>query len=180
LISKTTKSGKSFLYDLFLTFLMNKQIPIQEYYAQLYAKHDKLLENIKQDLPKLEKLLEEVSGHWVYEDMIYRYYHYSFKVFMVQDNTRKIYSALESISPHEPKKIPNQWFNNIISQGAPGIKFELEHNQAWEKTCRPFLEAFFHAKYFLEMAVKYGKEYDKAPNVMGSGWAALAELYNIR
>ena len=62
----------------------------------------------------------------------------------------------------------------------PGIEFKLEHNRKWKKTCRPMIEAFFHAKYFLEMAVKYGKKYDEAPNVMDSGWAALLELYNIR
>jgi hypothetical protein len=155
---------------------MDKPNQLDDY----FAKHDKLLENIKQNLPGLEKLREEISDHWVYEDMIYRYYHQSFKVFRVQAETRKIYAALESISPHEPKKITDSWFNNIISQGAPGIYFGLEHNQKWEKTCRPFLEAFFHAKFFLEMAVKYGKEYDKAPNIMGSGWAALLTIYDIR
>ncbi|MBN2458971.1 hypothetical protein JXB28_01695 [Candidatus Woesearchaeota archaeon] len=153
----------------------------QRYSFEEYkSRHDKLLKNIKESLPTLEKLLAEVSGHWVYEDMVYRFYHWSYKVFWVQENTKKMYSALESISPHDPKKIPNEWFNNIVKQGAPGISFDTDHNETWEKTCRPFLEAFFHAKFFLEMAVKYGKGYDNAPNVMGSGWAALTELYKIR
>jgi translation initiation factor 2 alpha subunit (eIF-2alpha) len=95
--------------------------------------------------------------------MVYRYYHQSFKVFRVQAETKKIYVALESISPHEPKEIPNDWFNNLMMQGAAGEVFKLEHNQKWEETCRPMIEAFFHAKYFLEMAVKYGKKYDEAP-----------------
>lgn len=158
---------------------MDKLKPLIDY----LEKPDKLLKNIKQQLPKLENLLDEVSDHWVYEDMIYRYYHQSFKVFAVQETTRKIYNALESISPHEPKKIPDKWFNNLIRRGAPGIEFKLEHNRKWKKTCRPMIEAFFHAKYFLEMAVKYGKKYSEPPlfpKRMHSGWAALLELYNIR
>jgi hypothetical protein len=145
------------------------------------AKHDVLLNNIKQSLPELEKLLGEVSDHWQYEDSVYRYYHQSFKIYRVQATTQKIYAALENISPHEPKEIPNEWFNNIMMQGAAGKVFKLEHNKEWEKTCRPFLEAFFHAKYFLEMAVKYGKRYKNAPKGrISSGWAALLEIYNIR
>ncbi len=35
------------------------------------------------------------------------------------------------------------------------------------------LEAFFHARYFLEIAMKYGTRLSVAPRVMPSGWAAL-------
>lgn len=41
-------------------------------------------------------------------------------------------------------------------------------------------EAFFHAKYFLEMAVKYGKELDKIPDEeRPSGWAGLLCFFNL-
>jgi hypothetical protein len=42
------------------------------------------------------------------------------------------------------------------------------------------LEAFFHARYFLEMAVKYGRELELPPTLLPSGWAALLYLYNLR
>jgi len=42
------------------------------------------------------------------------------------------------------------------------------------------LEAFFHAKYFLEMAVKYGKQLEEPPQRCPSGWASLLTLYKIR
>ena len=45
---------------------------------------------------------------------------------------------------------------------------------------RPILEAFFHARYMLEMAVKYGKELDRPPNCLPSGWAAFLYLYDLR
>jgi len=42
------------------------------------------------------------------------------------------------------------------------------------------LEAFFHAKYFLEMACKYGRELAEPPETLPSGWAALLCLYGMR
>ena len=42
------------------------------------------------------------------------------------------------------------------------------------------LEAFFHANYFLDMAIKYGEELDEPPSPLPSGWAAVLYLYNIR
>ena len=37
-----------------------------------------------------------------------------------------------------------------------------------------------HAKYFLEMMVRYAKELDTAPSVLPTGWAAILCLYNQR
>ena len=74
----------------------------------------------------------------------------------------------------------NAWFNEIFTQGASGIVFEIDHNNEWTRHTRPMLEAFFHARFFLEMAVKYGKELEHATNILPSGWAALLSLYNIR
>jgi len=139
-----------------------------------------LLQNIKSNLPLLESLLKEVESHWGYEDLVYRYYDQSFRVYHAQERSKEIYKALEMISPHTPKRICDEKFNNLIKKGASGIKWVPEHNQRWEEVCEPMVNAFLHAKYFLEMAVKYGKKYDEAPNVMDSGWAALLELYNIR
>ncbi len=45
---------------------------------------------------------------------------------------------------------------------------------------RPFLEAFFHAKFFLEMAVKYGRKLEEVPEMLPSDWAAFLYFYNLR
>jgi hypothetical protein len=37
-----------------------------------------------------------------------------------------------------------------------------------------------HARYMLEMAVKYGIELDGTPRFLPSGWAALLYLYDLR
>ena len=51
--------------------------------------------SIQMALPRLEQLLERCSGHWGYEDPIYRYYHQSFKVYRLQDTTEAIVVALQ-------------------------------------------------------------------------------------
>jgi hypothetical protein len=50
----------------------------------------------------------------------------------------------------------NAWFRTIVDEGT-GKAFEPEHNQRWLEVTRPIVEAFFHAGYFLEMAVRHGK-----------------------
>jgi hypothetical protein len=135
-----------------------------------------LLDRMKSALPELTALLEKCSSHWVYEDGVYRFYHQSFKVYALQNETLKIVEELRLLSPAGEL---NPWFGKIIAEGT-GRTFSPEHNQEWLEVTRLILEAFFHTKYFLEMAVKYGRELGYPPRVMPSGWAALLYLYNLR
>src|SRR5437773_5507621 len=137
---------------------------------------DMLLRNIKRRLPELEKMLAHVEDHWCMEDGLYRFYHQSFKVYPLQDVTQGICKTLQELFPTRPL---NPWFKEIIAQGT-GHKFELSHNKDWLRHTRPIVEAFFHADYFLKMAVKYGKQLDTAPSPMPSGWAALLYLFDLR
>jgi hypothetical protein len=142
------------------------------------GKDQELLANIKAQLPALTTLWEEVNSHWGYEDPIYRFYHQSFKVYWLQDTTRKIAEALKAIAPEGQNFCAE--FQEIYEAGAAGKQFELEHNDNWTAHTRVFVEAFFHARFFLEMAVKYGNELETAPSMLPSGWAALLCLYNLR
>jgi hypothetical protein len=137
-----------------------------------------LLANIQARWSHLAKLLEDINSHWVYEDLIYRFYHHSFKVYALQNETRRIVAALQRVAPSGTTLSP--LFEAIYHAGASGKRFESEHNKEWAAHTRVFLEAFFHARFFLEMAVKYGKELQTAPMVLPSGWAALLCLYNLR
>lgn len=141
-------------------------------------KDHELLANIQARLSELTELLEEVNSHWVYEDLIYRFYHQSLKVYALQTETKKIVEALQRIAPSGTTFSP--MFEEIYQLGACGKQFEIEHNQHWTVHTRVFLEAFFHAKFFLEMAVKYGKELKAFPTTLPSGLAALLCLYNLR
>jgi hypothetical protein len=134
------------------------------------------LQRLKKALPELEKLLKEVNDHWNYEDGIYRFYHQSFKVFSLQSLTQKIVLSLKELWPDRPI---HPFFEEILKEGTDK-EFEISMNKAWSKNTRPILEAFLHAKYFLEMAVKYAKELDEAPMVMPSGWAGLLYFYEAR
>ena len=135
-----------------------------------------LLSNIKQQLPKLEELLAQVESHWGFEDGFYRFYHQSFKVYSVQQTTREISDILQNLLPGRPM---NQWFCKIVADGTGG-KFEISHNQDWLQHTRPILEAFFHAHFFLKMAVKYGRELQRTPDCLPSGWATVLYLFNLR
>lgn len=53
-------------------------------------------------------------------------------------------------------------------------------NRDWTNETRPILEAFFHAKTFLSLAVRYATSLDHPPRLLPSGWAAVLSLYNVR
>jgi hypothetical protein len=135
-----------------------------------------LFSNLKKQLPNLEKLFKKCSDHWEYEDPIYRFYHHSFKVYGLQDTTREIVEILQALSPNLEL---NPKFLSIVNEGL-GKKFKPEDNARWLENTRPILEAFFHARYFLEMAVKYGNELKYPPNMLPSGWASFLYLFNLR
>lgn len=134
---------------------------------------------LREHLPQLEELLKKVNGEWVYEDMVYRLYHQSFKVYWVQGQTEAIVAALQALAPDLQL---NVWFREIVESGT-GHTFEMSHNQDWLLRGRPMLEAFFHARFMLEMAVRHGKKLKRAkrpPQLLDSGWAAFLYLYNLR
>ncbi len=142
----------------------------------LLEANERLLQAIRGHLPALEALLEEASSHWGYEDPVYRFYHQSFKVYSLQGSTVRMVKALAELAP-EGKL--NRWFSEIVEAGT-GKEFTMEANQRWTAETRPILEAFFHARFFLEMACKYGRELESAPTMLPSGWAALLYLYEMR
>lgn len=158
------------------------RIMMREYFHGQDAPDDRvevkeLFKNLRAEAPALEKLLAELSGHWGYEDPIYRFYHQSFKVYHLQDQTLKIVAKLQALAPNRPL---DERFMRIIREGTGKI-FTMEDNKNWLAVTRPIIEAFFHARYFLEMAVKYGKELEVPPRThIPSGWAAVLYLYNLK
>ena len=142
-----------------------------------YVLQDVLLDSIKERLAELEELMEMASSHWTYEDPLYRFYHGSFKVYHLQEITEQIVHVLQELAPEDCEF--HSFFKEIVNEGT-GIVFEYSHNKEWTKYTRPILEAFFHAKFFLEMVIQYGKRLNKAPGSYPSGWAALLSLYGLR
>jgi hypothetical protein len=134
-----------------------------------------LLESLRRDRQELEKLLGECNGHWGYEDSVYRFYHQSFKVYGLQARTTAIVNRLKALAP---ERALDPWFVQIIEAGT-GKTFKTEDNARWAETTRPIVEAFFHARFFLEMAVRYGN-LSSPPQPMPSGYAALLCLFGLR
>lgn len=135
-----------------------------------------LFSNIKNQLSELTALLTECKSGDIYDDRIYRFYHQSYKVYYLQHTTLKIVDRLKLLLP-EAKL--NPWFMRIVAEGT-GKEFDRRANAQWLDNTRPIVEAFFHAVYFLEMAIKSGREMHEPENLLPSGWAALLHLYNLR
>jgi hypothetical protein len=134
-----------------------------------------LLRSLDSRRSELTALLEECSSHWGFEDPIYRFYHQSFKVYALQNETVRIVRALEGLAPD---RVLNQWFRLIVEQGT-GKTFKQSDNADWTTVTRPIVEAFFHARFFLEMAVRYAA-LREPPLPLPSGYAALLYLYGLR
>lgn len=115
------------------------------------ALESELLKQLKARLPELEALLEKSDSHWHGEDGFYRFYHPSFKVYHLQADTEVIVAALCDLLPGREL---NEDFVRIMDEGT-GRKFEAKDNQRWHEETRPILEAFFHARMMLQLAVRY-------------------------
>ena len=142
----------------------------------MIEKDQQLLEAIKSALPSLNDLLQQMQDE--YEDRVYRFYHQSYKVYSLQECTTQAMRIFKEIGVAVNGDL-NKWFETIAEQGT-NIEFETSHNKNWPLHTRSIIEAFLHAKYFVEMMVKYGGELETAPLVLPSGWAAILELYGQR
>jgi hypothetical protein len=64
-------------------------------------------------------------------------------------------------------------------EAGTGHQFDTSCNDDWPRHTRTILEAFFHARFMLEMAVRYA-DLEEPPQMLPSGWAALLYLYELR
>src|SRR5713101_496191 len=92
-------------------------------------KDDELLSNIRARWSELAGLLEEINSHWVYEDIVYCFYHQSFNVYALQSEIKRIVAALQSVAPKATTFSP--MFEAIYQPGASDKPFEIKHNQQW-------------------------------------------------
>jgi hypothetical protein len=139
------------------------------------AVEQELLAALRRRRPELEALLAACNDHWGYEDPVYRYYHQSFKVYHLQRSTLEIVDQLRSLAPGRPL---DPRFQEIVAAGT-GVQYSPDHNMRWSEVARPLVEAFLHARYFLEMAVRYA-HLEVPPHPLPSGYAALLVLYGLR
>lgn len=134
-----------------------------------------LLRRLKERRQRLGEALSRCSDHWGFEDPVYRFYHQSFKLYALQSETEAVVRELSRLLPGQPL---NAFFLEILDRGT-GRRFSWKDNANWSAATRPIVEAFFHARYFLEMAVRYA-DLETPPNPLPSGYAALLYLYGLR
>lgn len=94
----------------------------------------------------------------------------------LQETTKTIVAALQEL---RSERRLNESFMQIVHNGT-GKTFDPAHNRQWPEVTRPILEAFFHARYFLEMVVRYGRRLEHPPRCLPSGWASVLYLYGLR
>jgi hypothetical protein len=134
-----------------------------------------LVASLRTHRDEIAALFEACSSHWGYEDPLYRFYHQSWKLFELQVQTERIVDLLRCLAPDRPL---NPWFLEIVAAGT-GLTFTMDHNRNWTAATRPIVEAFLHARFFLDMALRYST-LESPPNVLPSGYAALLYLYGLR
>ena len=160
-----------------------------------------LIAAIKTRLPELKQLRDSANAEWLYEDGVYRFYHGSFKVFVLQDFTERVVELILNLAPD---RMLDRRFLEIMAAGT-SKEFRAEKQEGQGDLPRHIVEAYFHARYFVEMLCKYGehaaeleesvhrlvqiiarRKREKPPyplfegDPLPSGWAAVLELFHLR
>lgn len=111
-------------------------------------------------------------------DLIYRFYHQSYKAFVMVNLVRSANDLFTSLAPESTEL--NDWYL-VITHAALSKEFDWNRsNQIWLDKTLPIMQGFWHAKYFLEQMLVVADELEAAPQILPSGWAAVLYLYNLR
>ncbi len=134
-----------------------------------------LLARITAALPELGALRD---SYFVYanEEAVYRFYHQSFKVYSLQSGTEKMVAALVKLVPEGAHL--NPWFRQIVAEGTGNVSDDGTIDD-WPNQACLMVEANHHARYFLTMVCKFGRELEAAPECPSYGWGAVLELYGL-
>ncbi len=144
--------------------------------ATVGAEVNALLARIKASLPELEKLRSSVTSGGGDEDGLFRFYIQHTKVVWLQSNIRAIVEALQNLAPKGGDLHP--WFRQIVAEGMGNVSDDGTIDD-WPEQARRMVEAHHHARYFLVLACKYGRELKAAPECPEFGWGAVLELYGL-
>ena len=155
-------------------------------YEQLFAKklekEKKIIANIHENKEEFEEIQKLIDSQFKgIEDMFYRYYHHSYKVYDLQSITKRMIKLFQNIGECSFYEL-DDLFREIIAQGIEK-EFKQSANMRWSYETRPILEAFFHAQHIMNMMIKYGlpkNPEEEQPGLIAQGWGTVLHLYNIR
>jgi hypothetical protein len=145
-------------------------------------KENEIIAKIHEHRKEIFEIKELILNHKIgIENMFYRFYHSSFKVYDLQSITERMINLFCDIGECHFREL-NPFYIEIVSEGI-NKKFDRSHNIRWTYETRPILEAFYHSYQLLEMMAKYGLEMDpkEEPTIgLNEGWASVLYLYKIR
>ncbi len=89
---------------------------------------------------------------------------------------------MKSLSERERRRQESEQrlIDNISAAREDLFRLLEEMNDRWLQETRPIVEAFFHAKYFLDMICRYADEVKEPQQLLPSGWASVLYLYGLR
>ena len=137
---------------------------------------DALLRNIKARRSDLESVRRSLIH--LEPELVYRFYHQSFKVFWFKESIIDAKKLLSEIAPDGQNL--NVWFLQIVDYAIDAEFNDDTTNKNWLQETRPVLEALWHCKYFIEQAISSADSLEEAPMTLPYDWAAMLYLYNLR
>lgn len=148
-------------------------------FAKEHQLHNLLLSRIKERLPQLRELKADAEREFGAPDRFYRFYYQSFKAYFIQEHTLNINDLFLAIGGEDYTLCP--FYMEIMAEGT-NKSFKFEYNEEWTKQTRPVLEAYFHAKMFLDLMIQSAESIPttEAPHCLPSGWAAVLCLFRLR
>lgn len=136
----------------------------------------KLLEKIKEHNAEIDSLYALFQR--LEPEIVYRFYHQSFKVYTATSLIKQARELFERLSPDAQPL--NSWYLHIADT-AISKKFDsAKSNQIWLEETRPIVEAFWHSKHFLQHMIESADELETAPQLLPYGWAGVLYLYDLR
>lgn len=138
--------------------------------------YTKLLSEIKSHRETLASIHRSIVG--IEPELVYRYYHQSFKVFMFKEIIQFTKKTFEDLSPDA--KPLNDWFLAVVDYALEAEFNNETTNKNWLLETRPILEALWHCKFFVEQMLSSADSLEEAPKMLPYDWAAVLYLYNIR
>jgi hypothetical protein len=138
------------------------------------ASHDDLLNRIKDRLPALEELQQEMAEA---EDIGFLHFYRSDpSVYDLRKLTAQAASLLRDIAADGELALSFE----VIMQDATASKLDLTSSRMWILSATPTIAGFYHCRFFVERLVRYGHELEQSPDMLPSGWAAILCLYCLR
>lgn len=149
---------------------------MKDYFAEKLAKEEILLAAINENKDILLSLRgKSDSAFGGLEDIVYRFYHQSFKAYRAQEWTEETVDCFRKLLPVEF----NSYFKEIVKQGT-SKPFKLEYNRKWVEETKPIIDAYLHVRHMLDLMIKYGIEGTEDLRKGDPGWYTVLYLYQIR